>query len=138
MRKQQKDRIRRLFGALVAGRFEEFFAGCSDDLSIEFRGSTPIPTRMTKADIPDWYGSLQALSPTSLRSSVEIGRIDGDAATVLLRHSFGRNGVDYSLVMINLLEFREGLVARWSSYPLDLSEYARAWRTHEMAALASA
>ena len=40
--------------------------------------------------------------------------------------------------MINLLQFRDGLLTRWSAYPLDLSEYARAWRTHEMAALASA
>ncbi len=138
MRKQQKDQIRRLFGALVAGRFDEFFAGCASDVSIEFRGSTPVPTKMTKADIPDWYGSLQALAPTSLRSSVEIGRAEGESATVILRHSFGRNGVDYSLEMINLLEFRAGLLAKWSSYPLDLSEYARAWRTHEMVALASA
>jgi ketosteroid isomerase-like protein len=138
MRKQQKDQIKRLFSALVAGKFDEFFAGCTDDLSIEFRGSTPTPTKLTRGDIPDWYGSLQALTPTSLQSSVEVVRIEGDSATVILRHSFGRNGVDYSLEMINLLEFRDGLLARWSAYPLDLSEYARAWRTHEMAALASA
>ncbi len=138
MRKQQKEHIRQLFGALVGARFDDFFAGCTADLSIEFRGSTPAPTRLSKSDIPDWYGSLQALSPTSLHTTVEIGRIEGDTATVILSHSFGRNGVDYKLEMINLLEFRGGLLARWSAYPLDLSEYARAWRTHEMVALASA
>jgi hypothetical protein len=137
MRKQQQEQIERLFGALVAGRFSEFFAGCTDDLLIEFRGSTPSPTKLTKSDIPDWYGSLQALSPTSLQSSVEIGRIEGDTATVILSHSFGRNGIDYCLEMINLLEFRDGLLAKWSAYPLDLSEYARAWRTHELAALSA-
>jgi ketosteroid isomerase-like protein len=138
MRKQQKDQIKRLFSALVAGKFDEFLAGCTDDLSIEFRGSTPTATKLTRGDLPDWYGSLQALAPTSLQSSVEVSRIEGDAATVILRHSFGRNGVDYKLEMLNLLEFRHGRLAKWSSYPLDLSEYARAWRTHEMAALASA
>ncbi len=69
---------------------------------------------------------------------MEIGAVEGDSATVILSHAFGRNGVDYRLEMINLLQFRDGLLTRWSAYPLDLSEYARAWRTHEMAALASA
>ncbi len=138
MRKQQKDQIKRLFGALVAGKFDEFSAGCADDLLIEFRGSTPARTKLEKTDLPDWYGSLQALSPTSLHSSVEIVRTDDERATVIISHSFGRNGVDYKLEMINLLEFRDGLLAKWSAYPLDLSEYARAWRTHELAALASA
>ena len=138
MRKQQKDQIKRLFSVLIAGKFNENFAGCTDDLSIEFHSSTPIPPKLTRGDIPDWYGSLQALTPTSLLSSVEVSRIEGDTATVILRHSFGRNGVDYSLEMINLLEFRDGLLAKSYAYPLDLSEYARAWRTHEMVALASA
>ena len=52
MRKQQKDQIKRLFGALMAGKFDEFFAGCADDLTIEFRGSTPTPTRLTKSRHP--------------------------------------------------------------------------------------
>jgi len=57
---------------------------------------------------------------------------------VVLRHSFGRQGVDYTLEMINLVTLRDGLVSEWSSYPLDLAEYARAWRTHDLAGLATA
>lgn len=138
MKRQQKEHIRRLFSALIDGRIDEFLSGCSEDLVVTARGSTPTPTTLTKIDIYDWFGSLQALAPTSLQSSVEVGRVEGDSATVILRHSFGRNGVDYNLELLNLVEFRHGLLATWSSYPLNLSEYARAWRTQDVATLASA
>jgi ketosteroid isomerase-like protein len=138
MKRQLKGQVRQLFGYLVAGKLDDFLSGCANDLVVTVRGSTPTPVTLTKADIADWYGSLQALSPTSLQSSVELGRADGDAVTVILRHSFGRQGVDYTLEMVNLVTFRDGLVATWSSYPLDLAEYARAWRTHDYAALTPA
>jgi ketosteroid isomerase-like protein len=138
MRRQLKGQVRQLFDSLVAGRLDDFLSGCANDLVFTVRGSTPSATSLTKADIADWYGSLQALSPTSLASSVEVGRVDGDTVTVILRHTFGRQGVDYTLELVNLVTLRDGLVAEWTSYPLDLAEYARAWRTHDYATLATA
>jgi ketosteroid isomerase-like protein len=137
MKRHLKGHARHRFGVLVAGNLDDFLAGCADDLTVSARGSSPVPVTLTKADIADWYGSLQALSPTSLRSSVEVGGVEGDTVTVILRHSFGRNGVDYTLEMLNLVTFRDGLIAQWSSYPLNLAEYARAWRAHDYAALAT-
>jgi ketosteroid isomerase-like protein len=121
-----------LFDALVRGQFDEFMAGCRDDLVVTVRGSSPTPMILRRSDIPDWYGSLQALSPTSLSSTVEVVRVDGDSATVMLRHEFARHGIDYRLEMVNLVSFRDGLLAEWSSYPLDLPEYARAWRMRDL------
>ena len=132
MKRQQRERIGRLFDSLVRGDFDEFISGCRDDLAITVRGSDPAPTTLRRSDIPDWYGSLRALSPTSLSSSVEVVSIEGDRATVMLRHEFARNGIDYRLEMVNLVSFREGLLAEWSSYPLNLPEYARAWRMHDL------
>jgi ketosteroid isomerase-like protein len=129
---QQKQRIGRLFGALVQGQLDDFVSGCSADLVLTVRGSHPAPVILTRSDIPDWYGSLQALSPGSLRSSVEVAQVKGDTATVILRHHFARNGTDYRLEMVNHLAFRHGLLAEWSSYPLDLPEYSRAWRANEL------
>jgi ketosteroid isomerase-like protein len=133
MQRQQKQRIGHLFGQLVKGRLDEFLAGCTEDLVFTVRGAHPAPVRLQRSDIADWYGSLRALSPTALRSSVEIVQVDRQKATVILRHHFARNGVDYQLEMANLVTFRNGLLAEWSSYPFDLPEYARAWRTHELA-----
>jgi ketosteroid isomerase-like protein len=132
MKRQQRERIGRLFDSLVRGQFDEFIPGCRDDLTVTVRGSSPTPVILRRSDIPDWYGSLQALSPTSLSSSVEVVRVDGESATVILRHEFARNGIDYRLEMVNLVSFRDGLLAEWSSYPLNLPEYARAWRTHDL------
>jgi hypothetical protein len=50
----------------------------------------------------------------------------------MMRHEFARNGIDYCLEMVNLVSFRDGLLAEWSSYPLNLAEYARAWRMHDV------
>jgi ketosteroid isomerase-like protein len=132
MKRQQRERVGRLFESLIRGQFGEFMAGCTDDLVVTVRGSSPTPMILQRSDIPDWYGSLQALSPTSLRSSVEVAQVDGERATVMVRHEFARNGIDYRLEMVNLVSFREGLLATWSSYPLDLPEYARAWRMHDL------
>ena len=132
MKRQQRERIGRLFDSLVRGDFDEFISGCRDDLAITVRGSDPAPTTLRRSDIPDWYGSLRALSPTSLSSSVEVVSMEGDRATVMLRHEFARNGIDHRLEMVNLVSFREGLLAEWSSYPLNLPEYARAWRMHDL------
>ena len=138
MKRQQRERVGRLFDALTRGQFEEFMAGCTDDLAITVRGSSPAPMILRRSDIPDWYGSLQALSPTSLSSSVEVAQVDGERATVMMRHEFARHGIDYRLEMVNLVSFRDGLLAEWSSYPLDLPEYARAWRVHDLSMAAPA
>jgi ketosteroid isomerase-like protein len=138
MRRHLKGHVRQLFGFLAAGKLDDFLSGCADDLTVSVRGSTPGPVTLTKADIADWYGSLQALTPAALRSEVEVGRVDGNTVSVILRHSFGRQGVDYTLEMVNLVTFRDDLIVQWSSYPLDLAEYARAWRIHDYAALATA
>jgi len=136
--RRHKEHIDRLFGSLVGGKLDEFLAGCDDELVVTAHGSSPVPTTLTKRDIPDWFGSLRALSPTSLRSSVEVTRVTKDGATVILRHTFGRKGIDYHLEMINFVVLRDGLLTKWSSYPLDLGEYSRAWRTHGAFVLASA
>jgi ketosteroid isomerase-like protein len=138
MKRQQRERIGRLFDSLVRGQFDEFIAGCRDDLAFTVRGSHPTPTTLRRSDIPDWYGSLQGLSPSLLSSSVEVVRVDGERATVMMRHEFARNGIDYRLEMVNLVSFRDGLLAEWSSYPLNLGEYARAWRTHDLSVPAPA
>jgi ketosteroid isomerase-like protein len=132
MKRQQRERIGQLFGALVRGHFEEFMSGCTEDLALTVRGTNPTAVRLSRSDIPDWYGSLQALSPTSLRSSVEVAKVDGNTATVILRHAFARNGIDYRLEMVNVLTLHNGLVSEWASYPMNLPEYSRAWRNHEL------
>jgi hypothetical protein len=134
--RRQEEHINRLFDRLVGGRLDEFLAGCDEELVVTAHGSSPVPTTLTKGDIPDWYGSLQALSPSSLRSSVQVARATRDSAMVILRHSFGRNGVAHHLEMANFVVLREGLLAEWSSYPLDLPAYSRAWRTHDAFELA--
>jgi ketosteroid isomerase-like protein len=132
MKRQQRERIGRLFDSLVRGQFDEFISGCADDLALTVRGSSPTAVTLRRSDIPDWYGSLQALSPASLSSSVEVVRVEGERATVMVRHEFARHGIDYRLEMVNLVSFRDGLLAEWTSYPLNLPEYARAWRTHDL------
>jgi ketosteroid isomerase-like protein len=137
MRRKHKEHIGRLFGSLIGGDLGEFLSGCAEDMVVTSRGTSPVATILTRSDIPDWFGSLQALSPASLRSSLEIIQVEGSTATVILRHAFSRRGVDYQLETVNLVAFRDGLLAEWTSYPLDLSQYARAWQTTERSLLQS-
>jgi ketosteroid isomerase-like protein len=131
MKRQQKAQIERLFGAFISGSLDVFLSGCARDLVVTSRGTSPVATTLIRSDIPDWFGSLQALAPTSLRSSVEVAQVEQNTATVILRHAFSRHGIDYRLETVNLVSFCDGLLAEWSSYPLDLAEYGRAWQTKE-------
>jgi hypothetical protein len=70
--RKQRGHIARIFDALVHGRVQEFLAACDEGLVVTAHGFNPVPTTMTKGDIPDWIGSWHALTPTSLRSSFEI------------------------------------------------------------------
>jgi ketosteroid isomerase-like protein len=135
MGQHQKDKIGRLFGQLVEGHFDEFLAGCAADLVINVRGSSPVETTLIKSDVPDWFGSVQAMARSELRSAIEVGSVEGNQAVVILRHSFERNGVNYQLEMANLCEFHDGLLSSWSSYPLNLPEYERVWKLQELTAL---
>jgi ketosteroid isomerase-like protein len=132
---RQKDALQSLFGHLVQGDFDAFLAGCATDLVITVRGSTPNETTLVKSDVPDWFGSIQAMARTSLRSTIELGSVEGKQAVVILHHSFQRNGVNYVLEMANLCEFQDGLLSSWSSYPLNLPEYERVWKLQELTAL---
>jgi ketosteroid isomerase-like protein len=138
MRRQHRQRVSHQFHQLVQGRLSEFLSGCTEDLVLIVRGSHPVPVTLQRSDIADWYGSLQALSPGSLRSSVEVAQADEKSAMVILRHHFARNGVSYRVELANLLTLRDGLLATWSSYPLDLAEYARAWQATELVLAAPA
>jgi ketosteroid isomerase-like protein len=131
VKRRQKEQIEHLFGSLVSGDLDAFLSGCAEDLIITSRGTSPEVIKLIRSDIPDWFGSLQALTTASLQSTVEVVRVEQNSATIILRHSFARFGIDYRLETVNLATFRDGLLVGWSSYPLDLSEYARAWRTSE-------
>ena len=122
---------RRIFDALIHGREEEFLAACDEGLVVTAHGSSPVPTRLTKGDIPG-LDRIVAGAHTDLPAIfVRDWRVTKDTASVVLRHSFGRNGVDYLLEMANVVVLRDGLVVEWSSYPIDLAEYSRAWRTRD-------
>jgi ketosteroid isomerase-like protein len=135
MGQHQKDEIGQLFGQLVEGHFDAFLAGCATDLVITVRGSSPIEATLIKSDVPDWFGSIQAMARSELRSAIEVGAVEGNQAVVILRHSFERNGVNYQLEMANLCQFQDGLLSSWSSYPLNLPEYERVWKLQELTAL---
>jgi hypothetical protein len=89
--RRQMEQIGRLFGSLISGDLDDFLAGCAHDLVVISRGTSPVATTLTRSDVPDWFGSLQAvLTPTPLSSSVEVTYVERSAAKVILRHACSR------------------------------------------------
>jgi ketosteroid isomerase-like protein len=126
----QEKRVTKLFHSYVNGRLDEFLQGCHEELVVTAHDANPLPRTLIKCDIPDWLGSLQALSATTVQSSVEVLRIGDSSATVLFRHSIDRAGISRQLDMVNFVTFQEDLMVTWSSYPVDLHEYSKVWQKY--------
>jgi ketosteroid isomerase-like protein len=135
---RQTKQIERMFRSLVSGHVDAFLRHCADDLIITTRGTDAELHTLSKADVADWFGALAALSSGQLQSAVHVAPTEGHTATVILSHSFRRDGVEFTLDTINLLTLRGGQLIEWSSYPLNLNEFAQAWSTAESALLQSA
>jgi hypothetical protein len=120
-------RLNDLFGSLVEGRSEDFLAGCSDDLILNVRGSARAATMIPKDRISEWHRSAQDVAGGRMRSSVCFILTTGPAKIVVLTHVIDRNGESYRYESVNHCTLRGGLLAGWFSYPMDATDYAKAW-----------
>ena len=127
MSQHEVHRVRHLFALLNDGALEEFLAGCADDLVLHVRGSSPRVTAVGRSEIPDWYRSVQALTGTTLRATVELVVNDEEECIVVLHHTFERDGAAHHYESMNLCALVKDRLAFWSSYPTSLSGYATAW-----------
>jgi ketosteroid isomerase-like protein len=124
---REAKRIRRLFGLLDRGAFDEFLSNCTEDLTLTVRGSAPATTTVARSDIPEWYRSVQAMVDVDFRSTVSLVLNKGKESIVVLRHAFERDGVTREYETVNVCTLSGNLLARWSSSPVSLQEYADAW-----------
>jgi ketosteroid isomerase-like protein len=127
---RQKERVAGLFRSYLDGALDEFLQACDEELVVTAHATSPVPRTLTRRDIPDWFGSLQALSATRVHSSVKVLRLEDNAATVLFRHSIDRAEGSRQLDMVNFVTFRNDLLIAWSSYPVDLDEYSKVWQRY--------
>jgi len=66
----------------------------------------------------------------TIHTEAEVVRVEGTKTVILLRHEFERDGVTHSFAMVNICTFREHLLATWTTYPLNLPDYANALGIH--------
>lgn len=121
------ERLDTLFGSLVREEYDEFLAGCSDDLVLNARGSTGLATNVSKSGIPEWCRSTRDLSGSGSSSSVCFILVEESVAIVVLAHTIERDGASVRYETVNRCTLRAGLLATWFSYPLNVEDYAEAW-----------
>lgn len=124
---QRFARLDELFGLFVRGEYEEFLAGCSDQLVLNVRGSAGLATIVPRLQIAGWYQAMKHLAGGAFRSSVCFILATEHEAVVVLTHQIDRDGCVYRYQTVNHCTLREGLLAAWFNLPLDAVAYARAW-----------
>ena len=124
---QSFQRLHDLFAALVEGRNEDFLAGCADDLVLNVRGSAKTATMIPKERIAQWHRSAQLMAGDRMRSSVCFILTSEPARIVVLTHVIDRDGESFRYESVNHCTLRGDLLAGWFSYPMDATDYAKAW-----------
>jgi ketosteroid isomerase-like protein len=121
------ERLDALFGLFVRGKYDEFLAGCADNLVLNVHGSARLATLVPKAQISQWLHSTQQLAGGTFRSSICFILVTEHAGIVVLTHMIDRNGVRFRYETVNHCTLRDDLLAGWFSRPMDVSDYAEAW-----------
>ena len=123
----RSERLDKLFESFVRGAYDEFLAGCADDLVVNVRGSAQLATTIGKSNVADWHRSTQQLAGDAFRSSVCFVLVTEHEEIVVLTHVIDRNGLSFRYETVNHCTLREGLLASWFSYPMDVAAYTDAW-----------
>jgi ketosteroid isomerase-like protein len=124
---QRFEQLDELFGLLVRGEYDEFLTGCSDDLVLNVRGSGGLATIVPRAQISEWHEATKQLAGGAFRSSVCFILAEEHERIVVLTHLIDRNGVTFRYETVNHCTLREDLLSVWFSYPMNVTDYARAW-----------
>jgi hypothetical protein len=121
-----------LFGSFARKNYEEFLAGCTDDLVLNVRGSARLTTPVPRARISQWHRSKQQLAGGAFHSSVCFILITENVGIVVLTHSIDRDGVIFRYETVNHCTLRGDLLASWFSHPMNAADYAEAWGLQRM------
>ena len=120
-------RLDELFGSFVREEWEEFLAGCASNLVLNVRGSAGLATMVRRTQIAEWSQSARELAGGTFRSSVCFILVDENVGVVILHHELEREGVSFKYQTVNRCILREGLIATWFSYPMNMADYVAAW-----------
>ena len=121
------ERLDALFGLFVGGQFDEFLAGCADNLVLNVHGSARLATLVPKAQISQWHHSTQQLAGGAFHSSVCFILVREHAGIVVLTHTIDRDGVSFRYETVNHCTLQGDLLAAWFSRPMNVADYAEAW-----------
>jgi ketosteroid isomerase-like protein len=129
LREQRRfERLNALFAALAREEYDEFLAGCTDDLVFNVRGTAQMATLVPRDQITRWHHSTRHLAGGKFRSSVCFVLATEHEAVVVLTHRIERKGVTYRYETANHCTLRdERLLAAWFCYPMNATDYALAW-----------
>jgi len=124
---RQFERLDALFASFVCGQYDEFLAGCTEDLVLNVRGSARLATMVPRSQISEWHQSTQQLAGGAFRSSVCFILVRERVGIVVLTHVIDRNGVSFRYETVNHCILHGDLLAAWFSYPMNTADYAEAW-----------
>jgi hypothetical protein len=123
----QFERLDALFGSFVRQEYEQFLAGCAEDLVLNVRGSAGLATMVPRFEIPQWHRSSKQLAGGAFRSSVCFILVRDRVGIVVLTHVIDRDGASLRYETVNHCTLRDGLLAAWFSYPMNAADYEEAW-----------
>jgi len=135
MNQPSPQQVERIFQALARGDYHQFLTNCSEDLVVATRGLDPDVAAFDKTSLSRWFATNPSTLGTSVEVTVEIVRVVDSTAIVLLRFSWEYLADMIGFELVNICSFTGGLMSKWSSYPLDLLEYAHFLATARRAAL---
>ena len=69
---------------------------------------------------------MESLAGPELNSAVEVVQCAGTKSVVVVHYDFERDGTDHAFAMVHLCTLRDSQIASWTTFPLNLADFARA------------
>ena len=119
--------LRDLYAVFAKGDLPGFLEGCTNDVTFDVPGTTPVSGSFTKATFPNMIEPVMRLSGGTFQEEIIDVFANDDHGVVLLRHWFDRDGQPREYRTSHIVSMREGRIASWQEYPGSEREFAAAW-----------
>jgi ketosteroid isomerase-like protein len=122
--------LRDLYDPFAKGDLAAVLSACTDDVFFAVPGYAAVSGTYARDEFISWIeATIARTSGTFSEDVLDVVANDEHGVVLLVAH-FERAGEHYEYQTAQLVEYRDGKVARWTEHPGSMQEFEEAWRKH--------
>jgi ketosteroid isomerase-like protein len=119
--------LEKLYAEFNKGNIPAFLAACSENMTFQVPGKSPLAGKYTKATFPEFAMKLKELSGGSFQLETHDFLASDLHAAVLATDKLTRAGKTTEFRTVHIWRFENGKPVAWYEYPRDLYQFDSIW-----------